>query len=53
MLSLLLRASSLCSALSSNFLISALFVSRDIWTKKISRFFAMKSLMFSLSSLVL
>ena len=42
-------ASSRCCARSSSLRISARFVSSDIWTRNISRFFAMKSAMFSFS----
>mmetsp|Transcript_28291 Transcript_28291/g.90115 ORF Transcript_28291/g.90115 Transcript_28291/m.90115 type:complete len:369 (+) Transcript_28291:567-1673(+) len=47
--SLLRSASSRCSARSSSLRISARLVSRDICTRKISRFLAMKSAMFSFS----
>mmetsp|Transcript_29333 Transcript_29333/g.74739 ORF Transcript_29333/g.74739 Transcript_29333/m.74739 type:complete len:236 (+) Transcript_29333:601-1308(+) len=47
--SLFFSASSRCRARSSSFLISARFVSSDICSRKISRFFAMKSAMFSFS----
>ena len=47
--SLFLRASSFMCAFCSNLRISSRFVSRDICTRNISRFFAMKSAMFSFS----
>mmetsp|Transcript_1893 Transcript_1893/g.4473 ORF Transcript_1893/g.4473 Transcript_1893/m.4473 type:complete len:214 (-) Transcript_1893:379-1020(-) len=49
MRSLFFSASSRCTARSSSFRISARFVSRLIWTRKISRFFCMKSAMTSFS----
>mmetsp|Transcript_38299 Transcript_38299/g.87710 ORF Transcript_38299/g.87710 Transcript_38299/m.87710 type:complete len:258 (+) Transcript_38299:966-1739(+) len=50
--SLLRNASSRCCARSSSLRISARFVSSDICTRNISRFFAMKSAMFSFSFLL-